>query len=120
MCNDRKPLPLINPPARKQRRLGRVIDLCHDFRATPLFRALVRLSCALVKCPHDSAAIIDNSPASAIDAQTSASACALPSPTKPIISRQAFCVGSAVPPPTVPTIKFGNVTAVYKPPSEVT
>ncbi len=36
------------------------------------------------------------------------------------MSRQAFWLGNCVPPPTVPTIRFGSVTAAYSPPSSRT
>src|SRR5687768_9492575 len=58
--------------------------LCASF-SFPFPLARASLSCARVKCPHDSAAIIDNSPASASAAHTSASACAFPSPRSRMI-----------------------------------
>src|SRR4051794_9390214 len=120
MRENGKALELIRPPAAGKRRSGCGGRFDRHERDWPLLLFRVRLAWARGKWPQERAAMIDNSPARAIDAQTSASACALPGPESFRMSRQAFCVGSMVPPPTVPTIRLGNVTAVYRPPSEVT
>src|SRR6185503_5828655 len=74
---------------------------------------------ARVKWPAVSAPMIESSPASARPAATSEKARAWPDPARPRISRHARCVGSCVPPPTVPTIRLGSVTAAYSPPSSL-
>lgn len=74
---------------------------------------------ALEKCPALKAPAIDSSPAKHKPATTSAKARALPLPVSPSSAKHAFWLGSEVPPPTVPTIKFGNVTQAYNPPCEL-
>ena len=66
------------------------------------------------------AAIIDISPAKMRDVQISANFLAVPCPQQPIIFKHSCCVGNLVPPPTVPTIRFGRETDMYKSPFFVT
>src|SRR5882757_11442694 len=54
-----------------------------------------------------------NSPANATVATISANFRAWPAPAQPSIERHSCAVGRYVPPPTVPTIRFGKVTEAY-------
>src|SRR5580704_120513 len=76
----------------------------------PVGRPRARRAWALVNWLAQSAAVMESSPASTRAAHTSANAVAFPFPARPRMSRQARWLGSPVPPPTVPTIKFGSVT----------
>ena len=78
-----------------------------------------KAACACAKVSAASDAVSDSSPARTAAPAISASFLARPGPAQPRALRHSCWPGRHVPPPTLPTIRFGNVTLAYRSPSAV-